>query len=149
VHLQEHLVISPSMSHISLEQWKSMGSQFFYRGHRIFWLKGEGPDVSAPTLLLIHGFPTASWDWEAVWPALSKRYQLLSLDMIGFGFSAKPEDYEYSIFDQASLYESFLEQQQIHECHVIAHDYGDTVAQELLARQLEPGPRPRIKSVCF
>lgn len=86
-------------------------------------------------LLCIHGFPTASWDWHAVWPALCRDFaQVLAPDMIGFGWSAKPRRYRYSIFDQADLHEALLRSQGIGRCHVLAHDYGDTVAQELLAR---------------
>ena len=100
-------------------------------------------------LLLIHGFPTASWDWEPLWSRLAERYRLLALDMIGFGFSAKPPDYRYSILDQADAHEALLRSQDVGEYHVLAHDYGDTVAQELLARQSEPGQRPRLRSACF
>jgi pimeloyl-ACP methyl ester carboxylesterase len=69
--------------------------------------------------------------------------------MIGFGYSAKPIDYHYSILDQADLCEYVLAQHNITEYHILAHDYGDTVAQELLARQTEQGQRPQLHSVCF
>jgi pimeloyl-ACP methyl ester carboxylesterase len=135
------------MSQASLAAWKAAGDRFAHRGHDIFWRSG-GPEA-APLLLLIHGFPTASWDWEALWPQLAGRYRLLALDMIGFGFSAKPTDYHYSILDQADLHEALLRSRGVGEYHVLAHDYGDTVAQELLARQREPGERPALRSVCF
>jgi pimeloyl-ACP methyl ester carboxylesterase len=135
------------MSRISLTDWKITGQFFSYRNHRIF-SRAEG-QVDSPVLLLIHGFPTASWDWEAVWPKLARRYRVLTLDMIGFGFSAKPEAYDYSIIDQANIYESLLQRYQVQEYHILAHDYGDSVAQELLARQEEPGQRPQLRSVCF
>jgi pimeloyl-ACP methyl ester carboxylesterase len=100
-------------------------------------------------LVLIHGFPTASWDWEALWPDLTQRFRVYSLDMIGFGLSAKPADYAYSLVDQANLFESFLSGEGVTGYHVLAHDYGDTVAQELLARQQEPGMRPKLLSIAF
>lgn len=131
----------------SLQSWKAGGTAMDHRGHPIF-TRCEGP-ATAPALLLIHGFPTASWDWEGLWPRLAERWRVLALDMIGFGFSAKPRGYRYSIADQADLNEAFLREQGISEYHVLAHDYGDTVAQELLARQSEPGERPRIASVAF
>jgi pimeloyl-ACP methyl ester carboxylesterase len=77
---------------ISLKEWKSKGTHFIYRGQRVFCR--EGGQKGAPALLLIHGFPTASWDWEAIWTELSKSYHILTLDMVGFGFSDKPLDYE-------------------------------------------------------
>ena len=130
-----------------IDEWQASGNFFNYRGHRIFWRAAGNCDARA--LLLIHGFPTASWDWEAVWPALAQHYRLLAVDMIGFGFSDKPRRYEYRIADQANIQESFLRLQGITEYHILAHDYGDTVAQELLARQSEPGDRPKLRSVCF
>lgn len=116
----------------SLEEWKAPGHSFFYKGHDIFFRVAG--DESLPCLLLIHGFPSASWDWHKIWPTLSKKFHLIAPDMIGFGFSDKPQDYDYSIFDQADLCEALLGQLKIRDYHILAHDYGDTVAQELLAR---------------
>ena len=131
----------------SLSAWRDAGAYFVHRGQRIFWREGGLPD--APVLLLVHGFPTASWDFEAVWPELAMRYRVLALDMIGFGFSDKPADYAYSIIDQADIHEALLRACGVGSYHVLAHDYGDTVAQELLARRDEPGQHPRLDSVCF
>ncbi len=131
----------------TLSDWRNAGAYFKHRGQRIFWREGGAAD--APALLLIHGFPTASWDWEALWPELAARYRVLTLDLIGFGFSDKPIDYDYSILDQADICEALLRERGIGSYHVLAHDYGDTVAQELLARSGEPGQRPKLASVCF
>jgi pimeloyl-ACP methyl ester carboxylesterase len=140
------------MARIPLFNWKSAGTFSTYRGHQIF-TRVEG-NPSAPVLLLIHGFPTASWDWEAIWPELTSRYRVLTLDMIGFGLSAKPTNYNYSILDQADLFEQLLAQHNVQEYHILAHDYGDTVAQELLARennnaQNQQEHRPKLQSVCL
>ena len=131
----------------TIVDWRNAGACFEHRGHRIFW-REEGV-ADAPALLLIHGFPTASWDWDALWPSLAKRYRLLALDLIGFGFSDKPADYAYSILDQADICEELLRERGVTNYHVLAHDYGDTVAQELLARSVEPGDRPTLQGVCF
>lgn len=128
-------VYSPAM--ISLTEWQAHGSQYQHRGHVIFCMDDTGPGDRREPLLLIHGFPTASWDWAPIWEELATRYRLLAADMIGFGYSAKPQDYDYSILDQATLYEGFLASRGITRVHLLAHDYGDTVAQELLARQLD------------
>jgi pimeloyl-ACP methyl ester carboxylesterase len=135
------------MTKFSLSNWKSSGTFITYRNHQIF-TKTEG-SIDTPVLLLIHGFPTASWDWEALWPEFTQKYRVITLDMIGFGYSAKPYNYNYSILDQADLCEYVLAQHNVTEYHILAHDYGDTVAQELLARQTEQGQRPTIQSVCF
>jgi len=136
------------MPTIPLPNWKSTGTFLTYRGHQIF-TRVEG-NPSAPVLLLIHGFPTASWDWEALWPTLIQHYRVLTLDMIGFGYSAKPTHYDYSLIDQANLFEQLLAEHHVQEYHILAHDYGDSVAQELLARQNAQGQhRFELKSVCF
>jgi pimeloyl-ACP methyl ester carboxylesterase len=115
---------------MTLTNWKNKGQYFDYKSQQIFTIdEGAGED-----LLLIHGFPTASWDWWQMWEPLTARYRVLTLDMIGFGFSAKPKKYPYSIFDQADLIEDFLASKQVKKVKILSHDYGDTVAQELLAR---------------
>lgn len=113
-------------------EWQSAGDYFNYKGHRIFYRKGG----SGPTLLLIHGFPTASWDWHLVFDRLCAGFTVYALDMIGFGFSDKPKSYGYSLTDQADLHEVFAEKTGITTAHILAHDYGDTVAQEMLARYI-------------
>ena len=54
--------------------------------------------------------------------------------MLGMGFSAKPARYEYSVADHADMHEALLASLGVTKCHVLAHDIGDSVAQELLAR---------------
>ncbi|QFU77575.1 alpha/beta hydrolase [Halioglobus maricola] len=117
---------------MKLQQWRDTGEYFEHEGHRIFYrVEGEGEP-----LLLIHGYPTSSWDWIKIWPELVARYRCITLDMLGFGYSDKPQQ-PYSLYFQADLYCRLLERLGVGECHVLAHDYGDTVAQELLARQNE------------
>jgi len=99
--------------------------------------RSGGHGGSGDVLVLIHGFPTASWDWQALWTDLCGRFALvLAPDLLGFGFSDKPRRYDYSIQDQADLLERLLEEMGVRRVHLLAHDYGDTVAQELLARDL-------------
>lgn len=117
------------------EQWKNQGQYFEYKGLSIFYRFTRKAD--APWLVLIHGFPTASWDWHKLWPALSEQYSLLAIDMLGFGFSDKPSKHDYTLMEQASIHEALLLDKGISAFHILAHDYGDTVAQELLARHRE------------
>jgi pimeloyl-ACP methyl ester carboxylesterase len=97
-----------------------------------------GDPTATPALLCIHGFPTASWDWHRVWDDLCARFAcVVTLDMLGFGFSSKPHPHDYSIFEQTDVHEALLARLGIRRVHLLAHDYGDTVAQELLARDVE------------
>jgi pimeloyl-ACP methyl ester carboxylesterase len=69
--------------------------------------------------------------------------------MLGFGFSDKPNPHAYSIMEQADLCEALIVERKLERFHVLAHDYGDTVAQELLARQIEGKGEGHWLSVCL
>jgi pimeloyl-ACP methyl ester carboxylesterase len=128
-----------------LQKWQEEGKWHKYKGYSIFCqMAGTGEP-----LVLIHGFPTASWDWKGVWADLASKYQVITFDMIGFGFSDKPTEYAYSIVDQANLVESILQEIGIRKCHLLCHDYGDSVGQELLARQREGSAKVHIETICF
>ncbi len=131
------------------ESWRRAGRVHMHGGQEFFFIEQAREPGAASALLLIHGFPTASWDWHKVWDALGAKFpRVIAADMMGFGFSSKPADYPYSILDQAELLEGLLAHLGVGRIHVLAHDYGDTVAQELLARHLERGAaaRPQIDS---
>ena len=132
---------------ITLAQWRQQGELESINGQQIF--TRTGGNKSAPALVLIHGYPSASWDWEGMWQALTQRYYVITLDMLGFGFSAKPKGARYLITEQADIFEYYLHKLNITDYHILAHDYGDTVAQELLARQREGSAKQRIASVCL
>jgi pimeloyl-ACP methyl ester carboxylesterase len=133
----------------ALDAWRARGEWLVHRGHRVFY-RTAGSAARGPALLLIHGFPTASWDWHRLWDALAGRFGLLAAaDMIGYGFSDKPLPYAYSVADQADLQEALLARLGATRVHLLAHDYGDTVAQELLARHEERTDGLRLQSVCF
>ncbi|WP_010486412.1 alpha/beta fold hydrolase [Pseudomonas sp. S9] len=121
---------------IALDQWRAQCQHFEFKGHQLcYWT--AGPE-DAPPLLLIHGFPTASWDWHYLWRPLAEHYRLIACDMLGFGYSAKPAGHAYSLLEQADLHQALLAQLRITDgVHLLAHDYGDSVAQELLARHQE------------
>lgn len=118
----------------SLQAWRDAGHITRLRGHDLF-VRRDG-DTTAPVLLALHGFPTAGFDWLPLWPALRARFQVIAPDFLGFGFSAKPSAHDYSFFEQADLIEALLAQAGVTRYHLLAHDYGVTVAQELLARDL-------------
>jgi pimeloyl-ACP methyl ester carboxylesterase len=128
-----------------LRDWISGGEMRQLAGRRIFvrTAVAEG----RPPLLLIHGYPTASYDWVRVWPRLAARHSLYALDLLGFGSSEKPRDCDYAIALQADLCMALLDERGVSGAHVLAHDYGDTVAQELLAREHEG--RLHLASMAF
>lgn len=137
--------MSPTLP--SPDDWRAAGRTFSHRGQPIFYRDSGGEGL--PALLLIHGFPTASWDFYRVWDALATRFRLVAPDLIGFGFSAKPKDYDYSLVDQATLCASLCTQLGLGEAHVLAHDYGVSIAQELLARHEEQAGGLRLQSIAL
>ncbi len=126
------------------EEWKKAGRYFLHGGHSIFYrAHGGGPEA----LVLIHGFPTASWDWAPLWEQLCTQFpHVIALDMLGFGFSPKPARHDYSFAEQADIHLALLNRLGVSRAHILAHDYGVTVAQELLARELE-GREPELRSM--
>jgi len=119
--------------------------EFAFRGHRICGREGG----QGSRLWLIHGFPTSSHDWLSLWPELTGRHRLQAIDMLGFGRSDKPLAFDYSIAASADQWEALAARDGVDEVELLAHDYGNTVAQELLARQLEGRLRFRIVRATF
>ncbi|QJD60434.1 alpha/beta hydrolase [Pseudomonas sp. gcc21] len=135
--------MSQSVEGIDLSSWVEQSEVFEFQGHALrYWEAGEGEP-----LLLIHGFPSGSWDWQHLWRPLAQRYRVIACDMLGFGFSAKPRGHRYSLIEQADIQQALMTHLGIRRYHVLAHDYGDSVAQELLARD---GAGPSfLASLCF
>jgi pimeloyl-ACP methyl ester carboxylesterase len=129
----------------NLTRWFSAGRYIDHKGSGIF--VRDSQKTGREAILLIHGFPTSSYDFDPIWNTLAKKYRLITADMLGFGFSAKPLKHTYSIREQADILELVLFEAKIRKYHILAHDYGVTVAQELLARQ-GAAKRPAL-SVCF
>jgi pimeloyl-ACP methyl ester carboxylesterase len=93
-------------------------------------------ETGNPPLLVLHGFPTCSYDWAAVLPELRAGRDVVVLDVHGFGLSAKP-DHRYSIRGYADDVEAVIAHHGLTEVDLITHDMGDTVGGELLARTAE------------
>lgn len=129
---------------MSSAAWYSEGKTEIINDLSVFYKRaGKGQ-----TLICIHGFPSSSWDFEPVWPSLCERFEVIALDLIGLGKSAKP-DRPLSIKLQADIIEGLATKLGIKEAHIFAHDLGDTVAQELLARQFEKSSKVNWLSCVF
>lgn len=131
------------------EAWRAAGDAIPVGGHDIFVLD-TGSAAPAGTIVVLHGFPTAGWDFHRILPALAVQYRVVIPDMLGYGFSAKPRPHSYSIPEQADLMEGVMTALGLGPMHVLAHDYGDTVAQELLARDnARTAEDRRFRSLCL
>jgi pimeloyl-ACP methyl ester carboxylesterase len=105
---------------------------------------GEGPAMT-----LLHGFPSSSHDWAKAAPALAAAHTLLAPDFLGFGASEKPVEHSYSLSEQADLVQALWTHEGVETTALVAHDYGVSVAQELLARAAEGALPVELRSVHF
>ncbi|CAL5228247.1 g11346 [Coccomyxa viridis] len=140
----------------SLQQWRTLGRYYLYTDRKsswqlnVFYIDIQDPasdtelgkkTTATDTLLILHGFPTSSADFQGqVMDALQQKFRrVITFDYPGFGFSDKPRGLTptpYSVFTYADVAESLLEYLDVAAVHVLAHDIGDTVAQELMARHI-------------
>lgn len=122
---------------VMIEQWWASGEHVeveLASGPRQVFVQRLG-DPHAPSMTLLHGFPSSSHDWAKIAPALANDYALLMPDFLGFGASDKPRDHAYSLHEQADLVEAVWASKGITTTRLVAHDYAVSVAQELLARR--------------
>jgi pimeloyl-ACP methyl ester carboxylesterase len=120
-----------------IDEWWATGRRLpiELEGHeRAVFVQRAG---SGPAMTLLHGFPSSSYDFAAIAPGLAERFALLLPDFLGFGASDKPADHVYSVHEQADLVERLWSAEGITETVLVAHDYGVSVAQELLARRAD------------
>ena len=117
--------------------WEDVGTYRVLAGERVFTIDAPsiGPEDHAP-LLILHGFPTSSFDYTAVLDGLRARRRVLLLDLLGYGLSAKP-DRPYSMALQADLAAAYVAELGVARVALLTHDMGDTVGGELLARRAE------------
>ena len=139
------------MDLFTFENYQKQANFIELCGYRVaYWQSLKfNQNLNKETILFIHGFPSASWDWHFQWKHLAGQYHLLGLDLLGFGLSDKPSGHHYSLLEQADIVQALLGEQGIKKYHVLAHDYGDSVAQELLSRQKHVDDDTKILSICF
>jgi pimeloyl-ACP methyl ester carboxylesterase len=109
---------------------KVAGLEIFYRE--------AGPE-GAPTILLLHGFPTSSHMFRALIPALSDRYHLVAPDYPGFGHSAMPtvDQFEYTFDRLADVMDQFVQQLGLTKYSLYVMDYGAPVGFRLALKHPE------------
>ncbi len=121
------------MSALTYQQWEARGSYRLVGKHRLFYY--DSGDATKPALLILHGYPSCSFDYWRVLPLLEPHFRVIVHDQLGFGLSDKPLDYSYSLIDQADMALLFWQEIGIGEGHLLAHDYGTSVATEIIARR--------------
>jgi pimeloyl-ACP methyl ester carboxylesterase len=100
------------------------GAKIFYR---------EAGPKTAPTILLLHGFPTSSHMFRNLIPALADRYHVIAPDLPGFGFSDTPDRkrFRYTFEQLAKVIDIFTETIGIERYGIYVFDYGAPVGFRL------------------
>ncbi len=129
--------------------WRARGRHLDCGGIRVFAFDTGAPGGrrDAPVLVILHGYPTSSLDFESVLPSLADHFRVILHDHPGFGLSEKPVEYSYSLMEQAEIAAMLWTQLGIQRAHLLAHDYGTSVATELLARRERLGLPIHFESV--
>jgi pimeloyl-ACP methyl ester carboxylesterase len=104
-------------------------------GVRVFYREAGPPD--APTLLLLHGFPSASHQYRRLIDALGDRYHLIAPDYPGFGHTEAPAAFAYSFDRLADVVEGFVERMGLAPFAMYVFDFGAPVGFRLATRHPE------------
>jgi pimeloyl-ACP methyl ester carboxylesterase len=116
-----------------VQAWQRRGTVEDVAGRRLFVLRRER---EGPLVLLLHGFPSSSYDWRRLLE-VRPRMDVLTLDFLGFGLSEKPAGITYTLGWQADAVEIVVGRHGgDRPVFVVAHDMGTSVATELMARDL-------------
>jgi pimeloyl-ACP methyl ester carboxylesterase len=117
-----------------VQRWREDGAIEEVFGRRLFVRRRGGGD--GVLLLFLHGFPSSSFDWRALFQLRPPGEATLCFDFLGFGLSEKPRDHEYTLAWQADAAEELVRRSGADRVFVVGHDMGTSVATELMARDL-------------
>jgi pimeloyl-ACP methyl ester carboxylesterase len=114
--------------------WAGRGARHKVFGREVFAVL-DGDVTDRAPILVLHGFPSSSRDFALALPHLAAQRRVIVHDHLGFGLSDKPREYAYSLLEQAEVALGLWRALGIRRGHLVAHDYGTSVATELLARR--------------
>jgi pimeloyl-ACP methyl ester carboxylesterase len=99
---------------------------------RTLFYREAGP-TDAPVILLLHGFPTSSFMFRNLIPALATRYHVIAPDHLGFGLSDMPpaSEFTYTFDALAELTSGLLAQLGVTRYSMYVHDYGAPIGWRL------------------
>jgi pimeloyl-ACP methyl ester carboxylesterase len=99
----------------------------------------QAGDPAAPTVLLLHGFPTSSFMYRDLIPMLAGRYHVIAPDLPGFGLTEAPArgQYAYTFEQLAKTMQGFVDVLGLHRYALQVFDYGAPVGWRLAAARPE------------
>jgi pimeloyl-ACP methyl ester carboxylesterase len=104
-------------------------------GHRLFYREAGDPDK--PALVLLHGFPTSSYMFRHLIPALADRYHVIAPDHLGFGLSDAPgvTEFDYTFDALTDLTAGLLRSLGVERYAMYVQDYGAPIGWRLALRE--------------
>jgi pimeloyl-ACP methyl ester carboxylesterase len=96
----------------------------------------------ALTLVLIHGFGASLESWHDVHPALTAKFQVVRLDLLGHGFTDKPAGGDYSPQGHARLVSGFIGKLGLKRVVLAGHSMGGGIALLLTQPPSPAVPQP-------
>jgi pimeloyl-ACP methyl ester carboxylesterase len=121
---------------MKIDEWRALGSIRPLLGHDVFVIDLPADVEEAEPVLVLHGFPTSTYDWQHQLGVLRARRRVVMLDYPGYGLSAKP-DRAYSLFGQADIVEACAHELGLGDVALVTHDVGDSIGGEVLAREID------------
>jgi pimeloyl-ACP methyl ester carboxylesterase len=97
----------------------------------------EAGSPQAPVVLLPHGYPCSSYEFRNLMPRLADRWRLLAPDYPGAGYSATPEDFDYSFDGYADFLDAFVRQLGVQRFALYLHDFGSPIGARLAIKAPE------------
>jgi len=97
----------------------------------------EAGPADAPVVLLPHGYPCSSYEFRNLMPRLADRWRLIAPDYPGFGYSATPDDFDYSFDGCADFLDSFVRELGLVRFALYLHDFGSPIGARLAIRAPE------------
>ena len=107
-------------------------------GQSIFY-REAGDKENAPTILLLHGFPTSSHMFRNIIPALADKFHLVAPDYPGFGYSSMPpvDKFEYTFDHLAEIVDKFITRIGLERYSLYVMDYGAPIGYRLAVKHPE------------
>ena len=133
------LVGTTSMQQALGAETKGNSNPTYYKSLKIdgvdIFYREAGPK-DAPTILLLHGFPTSSQMFSCLISELSDKFHLIAPDYPGFGNSDQPsmEEFDYTFDNYSKIMESFLDKLGVKKFSVYLMDYGAPVGFRIAAK---------------
>ena len=131
----------------TFETWADRADAMDVTGVRLA-VHDHGP-AEAAVVTFLHGYPSSSLDAVPLLERIGDDVRLLAPDLPGFGASEKPARHPYSIHGAVDAVEAMWTALGVRETVLVAHDYSVSVAQELLARQLDGTTTTTVSAVAW